>query len=155
MSVIVFHLRDSRPWEVYLKTRSALETPGLLALSAVATLIAGLVGTVFGVILAFPFSLLALIFFPVILGCVILAAVLAAPVTFGLFPLTYHLMRGHPILAQFAIPLVGFVGGGTVILIWIAIGVLPQAPHSHEVYSAIGMVSGLSAGAFFVRGLYA
>jgi hypothetical protein len=120
-----------------------------------ATLIAALVGTILGVILAFPFSLLALIFFPVILGCVALAAVLAAPVTLLLFPLTWQLLRGHPILAQFAIPVVGFIAGGAIISGWIAVGVLPHQPGSYEVFSAIGMVSGLSGAGFFVRGLYA
>lgn len=55
-----------------------------------------------------------------------LAAVLAAPVTFFLFPLTYQLLRFFPLLAQPAIPFVGFVGGGAIIWIWIASGILPQ-----------------------------
>ena len=133
--------------------RQALETPALYALGALATLVAALVGTILGVIITFPFSIFAVIFFPVLIGAAILAAVLAAPVTFLLFPLTYQLMRGHPILAQFAIPIIGFVAGGAVISAWIAAGILPK--DSHNVFSAIGMISGLSGGGFFVRGLYA
>ena len=133
--------------------RSALETPALYTLGAMATLVAALVGTILGVIITFPMSVLAIIFFPVILGAVILAAVLAAPVTLFLFPLTWQLMRGHPILAQFAIPVIGFVAGGAIVSGWIAIGVLPHQPGSLELFSAIGMISGLSGGGFFVRGL--
>ena len=135
--------------------RSALETPALYALGGMATLIAAIVGTILAVIITFPMSLLAILFFPAILGGVLLAAVLAAPVTFLLFPLTYQLMRGHPIMAQFAIPLVGFVAGGAVICGWIAVGILPHQPGSYELFSAIGMISGLCGGGFFVRGLYA
>jgi hypothetical protein len=135
--------------------RRALETPALYALGAVATLIAALVGVVLTLIIAFPFSLFAIIFFPVLIGGVLLAAVLAAPVTFLLLPLTWQLLRGHPVLAQLAIPVVGFVAGGAVIYGWIALGVLPQGQSSYEAFSAVGMISGLSAGGFFVRGLYA
>jgi hypothetical protein len=135
--------------------RSALETPALYALGAMATLAAALVGTILSVILTFPMSVLAIIFFRVLLGAVILAAVLAAPVTLLLFPLTWQLLRGHPILVQFAIPVVGFVAGGAIISGWIAVGVLPNQPGSYELFSAVGMISGLSGGGFFVRGLYA
>jgi hypothetical protein len=107
------------------------------------------------VIIGFPMSLLAVIFFPVFLGGVLLGAVLAAPVTLLVFPLTWQLMRGHPILAQFTIPAVGFVAGGAIISGWIAVGVLPHQPGSYELFSAVGMISGLSGGGFFVRGLYA
>jgi hypothetical protein len=149
-------IRNSRPSkEAYLAKRSILEIPGLVALSAMATLIAAVAGTVIGMIVTFPLSLFALIFFPMIPGYLLLAAVLAAPVTLGLFPLTYRLVRGHPTMAQLAIPTVGFVGGGAVISVWIAVGVLPHGPSGHELFSPIGMVSGLCAGAFYVRGLYA
>jgi hypothetical protein len=120
-----------------------------------ATLAAALVGVVLVVIIGFPMSLLAVIFFPVFLGGVLLGAVLAAPVTLLVFPLTWQLMRGHPILAQFTIPAVGFVAGGAIISGWIAVGVLPHQPGSYELFSAVGMISGLSGGGFFVRGLYA
>jgi hypothetical protein len=135
--------------------RRALETPALFALGAIATLAAAVVGAVLVVIIGFPMSLLAVIFFPVFLGGVLLGAVLAAPVTLLLFPLTWQLMRGHPILAQFAIPAVGFVAGGAIISGWIAVGVLPHQPGSYELFSVVGMISGLSGGGFFVRGLYA
>jgi hypothetical protein len=135
--------------------RRALETPALFALGAMATLAAALVGAVLVVIIGFPMSLLAVIFFPVFLGGVLLGAVLAAPVTLLLFPLTWQLMRGHPILAQFTIPAVGFVAGGAIISGWIAVGVLPHQPGSYELFSAVGMIAGLSGGGFFVRGLYA
>jgi hypothetical protein len=135
--------------------RRALETPALFALGAMATLAAALVGAVLVVIIGFPMSLLAVIFFPVFLGGVLLGAVLAAPVTLLVFPLTWQLMRGHPILAQFTIPAVGFVAGGAIISGWIAVGVLPHQPGSYELFSAVGMISGLSGGGFFVRGLYA
>ena len=135
--------------------RSVLEIPSLLALSGMATLIAALVGTIVAMIITAPLSLLAIIIFPIFLGYLLLAAVLAVPVTFGLLPLTYQLIKGHPIIGQLVIPAVGFVGRGAVTLGWIAIGILPHDPYSHELFSAVGMVSGLSAGAFYVRGLYA
>ncbi len=138
-----------------MQRRSALETPKLIALGGIATLVAAVVGTIFAVIIALPLSLLAIIFFPILLGCVLLGAVLAAPVTLILFPLAYELMRGRPILAQFAIPVVGFIAGGAIISGWIAVGVLPHEPGSYELFSAVGMISGLSAGGFFVRGLHA
>ena len=134
---------------------SALRTPALHALGAMATLVAALVGTTLGVIIAFPMSVLAIIFFPILLGAVVVAAILAAPVTMVVFPLTSELLRGHPILAQFAIPIIGFVAGGAVISGWIAVGVLPHQPGAYELFSAIGMISGLSGGAFFARGLNA
>jgi ABC-type amino acid transport system permease subunit len=133
--------------------RRALETPALYALGAMATLVAALVGTVLAMIITFPLSLFAVLFFPLLIAGVVSAAVLAAPVTFLLLPLTAQLMRGHPILAQLAIPLVGFVAGGAAISGWIAVGILPH--DSWGLYGAIGMISGLSGGAFFGRGLHA
>lgn len=133
----------------------ATETSGMLALSAIATGAAALTGTIFGIIVSFPLSLIAVILFPTLFVALVLAAVLAAPVTLGLFPLVYPLLRGRPVLAQLVFPLIGVAGGGGVISAWIALGVLPYAPHSWEVFSAIGMISGLVAGAFFGRGLHA
>ena len=135
-----------------MQRRSPLETP---ALGAMATVVAASVGTIVGVIIFFPMSVLAIIFFPILLGAIFLAAALAAPVTLILFPLTWQLMRGHPIMAQLAIPVIGFIAGGAIISVWIAVGVLPNQPNSYELFSAIGMISGLSGGGFFVRGLYA
>lgn len=131
------------------------EPIGLVALSAMSTAVAALVGTCVAMFFAGPLSLIALIIFPMFLGGLVLAAVLAAPVTFFLFPLTYQLLRFFPLLAQPAIPFVGFVGGGAIIWIWIASGILPQGELSRELFSAVGMVAGLSAGAFYSRGLYA
>jgi hypothetical protein len=132
-----------------------LQVSGHLALSAMATLIAALVGALAAIVITAPLSLIALIIFPIILKYLVLAAMLAAPVTFGLFPLTCWLVGRRPILAQLLIPLVGFIGGGAVISIWISTGVLPHSPNSHELFSAVGMIAGLSAGAFYVRGLFA
>jgi hypothetical protein len=131
--------------------RRALETPALYALGAMTTVIAALVGTVLAMVLTFPFSLIAVIFFPILIAGFVLALVLVAPVTFLLLPLTAQLMRGHPILTQLVVPVVGFIAGGAIIAGWTAAGVLPR----DEWFSAIGMVSGLSGGGFFVRGLYA
>ncbi len=133
--------------------RRALETPALYALGTMATLVAALVGTLLGMIITFPLSLFAVFFFPILIAAFVGAAMLAAPVTFLLLPLTARLMRGHPILAQLAIPLVGFVAGGAMISGWIAVGVPPH--DSWGPYGAIGMISGLSGGAFFGRGLHA
>ena len=120
-----------------------------------ATLIAALVGTTVAMILSGPFSLLALINFPMFLANLVLAAAFAAPVTLALFPLTYQLLRFYPILVQLLIPLVGFVGGGAVVLLWIKLGYLPHDGLSRQIFSGIGMVSGLVAGAFYARGLFA
>lgn len=133
----------------------ATETYGMMGLGATATIVAALTGTIFGVILSFPFSVIAIIIFPILLIGFVLAAVLATPVTMGLFLLTYPLLRSRPMLAQLAFPLIGLVGGGLIICAWIALGVLPNTQHSLELYSAIGMISGLVAGAFFGRGLHA
>lgn len=133
----------------------ATETYGMMGLCAIATIAAALTGTFFGVIVSFPFSLIAIIIFPILLIGFVLAAVLAAPVTLGLFLLAYPLLRSRPMLAQLAFPLIGLVGGGLIICAWIALGVLPNAQHSWELFSAIGMISGLVAGAFFGRGLHA
>jgi hypothetical protein len=131
------------------------EPIGLVALSAMSTLIASLVGTCVAMFFAGPLSLIALLVFPMFLGGLVLAAVLAAPVTCFLFPLTYQLLRYFPLSAQLAIPVVGFLGGGAIIWMWIAAGILPQGELSRELFSAVGMVAGLSAGAFYSRGLYA
>jgi hypothetical protein len=131
------------------------EPIGLVALSAMSTLIAALVGTCVAMFFAGPLSLIALLLFPMFLGGLVLAAVLAAPVTCFLFPLTYQLLRFFPLSAQLAIPVVGFLGGGAIIWMWIAAGILPQGELSRELFSAVGMVAGLSAGAFYSRGLYA
>ncbi|WP_441234885.1 hypothetical protein [Bradyrhizobium sp. 930_D9_N1_4] len=133
----------------------ATETYGMMGLCAMATIIAALTGTLFGVIVSFPFSLIAIIIFPILLIALVLAAMLAAPVTFGLFLLAYPFVRSRPMLAQLAFPLIGLVGGGLIICAWIALGVLPNAQHSWQVFSAVGMISGLVAGAFFGRGLHA
>ena len=134
---------------------SGAETSGMMGLSAIATAMAALTGTIFGVIVSFPFSLIAVIIFPILLIAMVLAAVLAAPVTLGLFPLAYPFLRGRPVLAQLVFPLIGAAGGAIIIWLWIALGVLPNQPHSPELFSAIGMISGLVAGAFFGRGLHA
>lgn len=133
----------------------ATETYGMMSLCAMATMVAALTGTIFGVIVSFPFSLIAIIIFPILLIAFVLLAVLATPVTLGLFLLAYPFLRSRPMLAQLAFPLIGLIGGGLIICAWIALGVLPHAPHSLELYSAIGMISGLVAGAFFGRGLHA
>jgi hypothetical protein len=117
-----------------------------------ATLVAALIGTIVTMIASGPFSLLALFNFPMLLAYLVLAAVLASPVTLALFPLTYLSLRFYPILVQLLIPLVGFVGGGAVVLLWIEIGYLPR---DWQIFSGIGMISGLIAGAFFARGLFA
>ena len=133
--------------------RRVTATSGMLGLAAIATGIAALTGTIFALMVTFPLSLILVIFFPTLLLCLLLAAVLAAPVTLGLFPLTYPLVKGRPLLAQLVFPLVGVAGGRIVMWIWFALGVMPSAPRSWEEFSAIGMISGLSAGAFFGRGL--
>jgi hypothetical protein len=135
--------------------RSVLEVPGFLALSAMATLIAALVGTVVGMVALLPMSILAVIFFPILIGALLLAAVLASAVTFGLFPLAAYLLRDRSILAQFVIPAVGFGAGGAMVSMWIAIGVFGQHVElAREIFVGTGMVSGLIAGAFFARGLH-
>ena len=127
----------------------------MLGLSAIATGVAALTGTIFGIIVSFPLSLIAVILFPTLLIAFVLAAVLAAPVTLGLFPLAYPFLRKRPMLGQLVFPLIGGVGGAAVIWLWLALGVLPHGPKSWELFSAIGMISGLVAGAFFGRGLHA
>lgn len=127
----------------------------MLGLSVIATAVAALTATIFGVIVSFPLSLIAVILFPSLLIALVLAAVLAAPVTLGLFPLAYPFLRGRPMLGQFLFPLIGIAGGAGITWAWIALGVLPHGPHSWQVFSAIGMISGLVAGAFFGRGLHA
>jgi hypothetical protein len=120
-----------------------------------ATLIAALVGTSIGMIVFLPMSVFALIFFPILLGALLLAAVLASPVTFGLFPLVAYLLRGRTVSAQFVIPAVGFGAGGAIILVWAASGVLGRdVEFARETFVGIGMVSGLIAGAFYARGLH-
>lgn len=131
----------------------AFATPALYGLGAGATLVAAAVGTLLGIIFLFPMSLLAIIFFPMLFFWAALAALLAAPVTLLLFPLTAQLLRNHPILAQIAIPLLGTVAGYGIISGWIALGVLPSG--GTNLFAPIGMISGLSGGGFFVRGLYA
>lgn len=119
------------------------------------TAVAALVGTIAAMFIVGPMSLLALLMFPIFLAGLVLAAVLAVPVTCFLFPLTYQLLRYFPLSAQLAIPLVGFVGGGAIMWVWNSTGLLPQAQLSRELFSAVGMIAGLSAGAFYARGLYA
>lgn len=131
------------------------ETFGVMGLSAIATGIAALMGTLLGIVVSFPLSLIAVIIFPTLLVALVLAAVLAAPLTLAIFPLAYPLLRGRPMLAQLVFPLIGVAGGAVIIWLWIALGVLPHAPGSWELLSAIGMISGLVAGAFFGRGLHA
>ena len=132
-----------------------IEPIGLVALSAMSTVVAAFVGTIAAMFIVGPMSLLAILMFPIFLAGLVLAAVLAVPVTCFLFPLTYQLLRYFPLSAQLAIPLVGFVGGGAIMWVWNATGLLPQAQLSRELFSAVGMIAGLSAGGFYVRGLYA
>lgn len=145
----------SSPLEACLSKRSVLEVPGFFALGALATLIAALVGTGIVMVALGPMTLFALMFFwlyyPIMLEALLFAALLAAPVTFGLFPLTTYLLRDRPILLQFVVPTVGFVAGGAVIPIWFASGLFGS---SAEIFVGIGMVAGLVAGAFYARGLH-
>jgi hypothetical protein len=129
--------------------------PGFVTLGMIATLIAALVGTSIGLVAFGPMSILAIIFFPILLGALLLAAVLAVPVTLGLFPLAAYLLRDRPVLAQFVIPTVGFAAGGVMIVVWIASGVFGlEAAFMRETLVGIGMVSGLISGAFYGRGLH-
>ena len=147
------------PLEARLSKQDVLEVPGFFALGALATLIAALVGTGIVMVALGPLTLFALMFFwlyyPIMLKALLFAALLAAPVTFGLFPLAAYLLRGHPILVQFVVPMVGFVAGGAIIVVWFAIGLFgPNTDSASEILVGIGMVSGLIAGAFYARGLH-
>ncbi|MFH1340670.1 MAG: hypothetical protein ABIL01_05560 [Pseudomonadota bacterium] len=141
-----------------MSNRNVLEIPGFLALGALATLIAGLVGVGIVMVCLGAITLFALMFFsayfPLMLEALLFTMLLAAPVTFGLFPMAAYLLRGHPILVQFVVPTIGFVAGGAIIPIWIACGLFGPNTHlADELLIAIGMVSGLVAGAFYGRGL--
>ena len=138
-----------------LSKRTILEVPGFVTLGMLATLIAALVGTSIGMVAFGPISIVAIIFFPILIGAVLLAAVLAAPVTLGLFPMAAYLLRDRPVLAQLVIPAIGFTGGGAMVVVWFASGVLGYDTASmRETFVVIGMVSGLIAGAFYGRGLH-
>lgn len=142
-----------------MSQRNVLEVPGFFALGALATLIAALVGTGIVMVALGSMSLFALMFFwlyyPIMLKALLFAALLAAPVTFGLFPLTSYLLRGHPILVQFVVPTIGFVAGGAIMVLWFASGLLgPNTDLAREIFTGIGMVSGLIAGAFYAWGLH-
>jgi hypothetical protein len=147
-----------RPLETCLSNQNVLEVSGFLALGALATLIAGLTGTAIVMVALGPLTLFALMFlplyYPIMLDALLFAMLLAAPVTFGLFPLITYLLRDRPVLVQFVVPMIGFVAGGTIIPVWSASGLLgPNAVPAPEVLIGIGMVSGLVAGAFYARGL--
>ena len=142
-----------------MSNRNIVEVPGFLALGALATLIAALVSVGIVMLGLGSMSLFALMFFsdyyPIMLDALLFAMLLAAPVTFGLFPLISHLLRGHSILVQFVVPIAGFFAGGAIIVIWLACGLLsPDTASGHEIYVGIGMVSGLIAGAFYGAGLH-
>jgi len=147
-----------RPLETRLSNRNVLEVSGFFALGALATLIAALAGTAIVMVALGPLTLFALMFFPlyypIMLVALLNAMLLAAPVTFGLFPLTTYLLRDCPVLVQFVVPMIGFVAGGPIIHLWFASGLLGlnMGPASDPLI-AIGMVSGLVAGAFYARGL--
>lgn len=139
--------------------RNVLEVPGFFALGALATLIAALAALGIVMVALGPITLFALMFFslyyPLMLKALLFGMLLAAPVTFGLFPLAAYLLRGHPTLVQFVVPTVGFVAGGAIIPIWIASGVFGPSTHlADELLISIGVVSGLVAGAFYGRGLH-
>lgn len=145
--------------EACLSQRNVLEVPGFLALGALATLIAALAGLGIVMVGLGAISLFALMFFsiyyPLMLEALFFAMLLAAPVTFGLFPLAAYLLRAHPILVQFVVPTVGFVAGGLVMVIWFSSGLLgPDTVLASEILVCIGMVSGLIAGAFYGAGLH-
>ena len=153
----LFH--DRRPLEACLSKRNVLEVSGFFALGALATLIAALAGTGIMMVALGPMTLFALMYFPLyypmMLDALLFAMLLAAPVTFGLFPLANYLLRDHPMLVQFVVPMVGFVAGGAIIPIWFASGLLgSNAGPASELLVGIGMVSGLVAGAFYGRGLH-
>jgi hypothetical protein len=124
-----------------------------MAVGIISTGIAALIGTVFTLIMTLPLSILV-IFFPflLIVGAA-LGVVMAAPVTLGLLPLTYQLVRGLPVLAQLIYPAVGLVGGGAIMQLWSVLGLFPFTQNSHDLF-AIGMIPGLIAGAFYGRGVH-
>jgi hypothetical protein len=148
-----------RPLEAFLSNHNIRGVPGFFALGALATLIAALAGLGIVMVALGPISLFALMFFPLyypmMLEALLFAMLLAAPVTFAFFPLVAYLLRGYPTLVQFAVPTVGFVAGGAIIPIWIASGLFGPNTHlADQLLIAIGMVSGLVAGAFYGRGLH-
>jgi len=148
-----------RPLEVCLSQRNVLEVPGLFALGALATLVAALAGLGIVMVALGPLSLFALMFFPLyfpmMLKALLFLMFLAAPVTFGLFPLAACLLRGYPTLVQFVVPTVGFVAGGAIVPLWIVSGLFGPDTHlADELLIGIGMVTGLVAGAFYGRGLH-
>ncbi|MDZ4368924.1 MAG: hypothetical protein U0987_18170 [Afipia sp.] len=112
-----------------------------MTISIIATLIAAFVGTTIILIASAPFSLLAIIFFPIYFASLIIAAVLAAPVTFVFLPLAYLLLKG----------------GGFAMYAWVELGFLPREHDqiTQQLFSITGMLSGFSAGAFYGRGVYA
>jgi hypothetical protein len=141
-----------------LSKPNVFEVPGYLALGAIATLVAALVSVGILIVALGPIGLWALLYLPIsyptILTVFLYVILLAAPVSFGLFPLTAYLFRGHPILVQFVIPAVGFAGGGLTIILWSFINLpAPAAGMGDEIIVGLGMISGLIAGAFYGRGL--
>lgn len=133
------------------------ELPRILTISIIATLIAAFIGTAIVLIATAPFSLLAIIVFPIYLASLVAAAVLAAPLTFVVLPLTYLLLKGRPILTLLVMPIVGLIGGGFVMYAWVELGLLPRQYDqiTQQLFSIAGMLSGFSAGAFYGRSVYA
>jgi hypothetical protein len=144
--------------EACLSKRNVLEVSGFFALGALATLIAALAGTAIVMVALGPLTLFALMFFPLyypmMLDALLFAMLLAAPVTCGLFPAATYLLGDHPVLVQFIVPMIGFVAGGVITAVWFASGLLgSNTGPASEILIGIGMVSGLIAGGFYVRGL--
>jgi hypothetical protein len=91
---------DRRTLEACLSKQNVLEVSGFFALGALATLIAALAGTGIIMVALGPMTLFALMYFPLyypmMLDALLFAMLLAAPVTFGLFPVANYLLRDHP-----------------------------------------------------------
>lgn len=157
-----------RPPQLYGAGRVA----GYLTLVAViATAIASVVGFLSVIAITFPLSLFAFMWLSELPSWLWNGAILAAPVTLLLLPVTAMIGRQHPVILYFALPVVGLVGGILAMRSWSSIRESAPAFMTYaktylsfvppsvsgpggELPIVAGAIAGLVAGAFFSAAIY-
>lgn len=127
---------------------------GLALLASMSTLVAVMAGACVIFLMMLPSSLAVFIMPWVLIVPFYWACALAAPVTFGLLPLSAAFMRSRPLAAAFALPALGMIGGGASIFACMHMTMTGAIEGiGIEILLVTGMIAGLAAGAFFGRAL--
>ena len=113
------------------------------------SLYASILGVFFFLLLA-PLALLPPILVFVLLFGIPMGYALSTPVTFAMLPFGAILLKQRPTLRQFALPLIGLVGGALVTWLLFRNG---KEPEGAKMFILVGAATGFSSGMIYARRL--